>query len=60
MRPTPPACAQGEVPVTAARFDGTIHDFVMLDALANTHAARGAMTIAISTLQDAFRPATAS
>ncbi|GAA1951461.1 alpha/beta hydrolase [Nocardioides panacihumi] len=42
------------VPVTAARFGGIIHDFVMLDALAETHAARGAMTLAISTLRDAL------
>ena len=42
---------RAEVPVTAVRFDGTIHDFVMLDALANTHATRGAMTIAISALK---------
>ena len=60
MRPTRPACVGPRVPVTAARFDGTIHDFVMLDALANTNATRGAMTIAISALQDTFRPATAS
>ena len=28
------------VPVTAVRYQGTIHDFVMLNALAGTHAAR--------------------
>jgi acetyl esterase len=30
------------VPVTSVRYNGTIHDFVMLNALKNTHAARGA------------------
>lgn len=38
------------VPVTAARFQGTIHDFVMLNALAQTTAARGAMLLAIGWL----------
>ena len=30
------------VPVTAVRYEGTIHDFVMLDALRDTLAARAA------------------
>lgn len=30
------------VPVTSVRHNGTIHDFVMLNALRDTHAARGA------------------
>lgn len=34
------------VPVTTVRFQGIIHDFVMLNDLANTEAARGAMTLA--------------
>jgi acetyl esterase len=42
------------VPGTSARFAGTIHDFVMLDALAGTYAARGAMTLAIDTLRRAL------
>jgi acetyl esterase/lipase len=42
------------VPVTAARFQGTIHDFVMLNALAQTSAARGAMALATAWLRDAF------
>ena len=42
------------VPVTAARFQGTIHDFVMLNALAETRATRGAMALAIAWLRDAF------
>ncbi len=45
---------QAGVRVTAARFQGTIHDFVMLNALAETSAARGAMALAISWLRDAF------
>ncbi len=34
------------VRVTAVRFQGIIHDFVMLNALANTAAARGAIALA--------------
>jgi acetyl esterase len=44
----------GGVPVTAARFQGIIHDFVMLNALARTRAARGAMTLAVELLRGAF------
>ena len=39
------------VPVVAVRVGGIIHDFVMLNALADTNAARGAMTLAIATLR---------
>jgi acetyl esterase len=42
------------VPVTAARFQGIIHDFVMFDALADTNAARGAMALAVATLRTAL------
>jgi acetyl esterase len=45
------------VPVTAVRFQGIIHDFVMLNALARTQAARGAMTLAIGTLRQALHKA---
>jgi acetyl esterase len=38
------------VPVTAVRFQGIIHDFVMLNALKDTDAARGAMLLANSWL----------
>jgi acetyl esterase len=34
---------QAGVPVTAVRYQGVIHDFVMLDALADTHAAKAAV-----------------
>jgi len=40
------------VPVTAARFQGIIHDFVMLNSLADTHACRGAMRLANATLRE--------
>jgi acetyl esterase/lipase len=30
------------VPVTSVRYNGTIHDFVMLNALRDTHTARAA------------------
>lgn len=42
------------VPVTGVRFQGTIHDFVMLNALADTKAARGAMTLANAWLREGF------
>ncbi|WP_335871221.1 alpha/beta hydrolase [Bacillus sp. 2205SS5-2] len=40
------------VEVTSVRFQGIIHDFVMLDALANTNAAKGAMLLANSWLSE--------
>jgi acetyl esterase len=42
------------VPVTATRYLGTIHDFVMLNALADTPAARGAVEQAMDFLRNAF------
>ncbi len=42
------------VPVTAARFGGVIHDFVMLNALADTRTARGAVALASSVLREAL------
>ena len=45
---------QAGVTVMTVRFQGTIHDFVMLNALATTEAARGAMTLAIAWLRDYF------
>ena len=42
------------VRVTAVRFQGTIHDFVMLNAQANTGAARGAIALATAWLREAF------
>ncbi|WP_328869011.1 alpha/beta hydrolase [Streptomyces sp. NBC_00287] len=43
------------VAVTAVRFQGIIHDFVMLNALRETHAAEAAITLAIGTLRTALR-----
>ena len=40
--------------VTAVRFQGIIHDFVMLNALKNTAANRAAMTLATSWLREGF------
>ncbi|WP_127496073.1 alpha/beta hydrolase [Paenibacillus glycanilyticus] len=40
------------VRVTQVRFQGTIHDFVMLNALADTAAARGAMLLANAWLKE--------
>ncbi|MFD6186008.1 alpha/beta hydrolase [Streptomyces goshikiensis] len=45
------------VPVTAVRYQGIIHDFVMLNALRGTHAAQAAIELAIGTLRQAFADA---
>jgi acetyl esterase len=42
------------VRVTAVRYNGTIHDFVMLNALADTPATRGAIAQAIGALRGAL------
>ncbi|MFF4836905.1 alpha/beta hydrolase [Streptomyces sp. NPDC001315] len=48
---------QAGVPVTAVRFQGIIHDFVMLNALRETHAAEAAITLAAGTLRAALHTA---
>ncbi|MFC1405607.1 MULTISPECIES: alpha/beta hydrolase [Streptacidiphilus] len=45
---------QAGVPVTATRYQGVIHDFVMLNALRSTHAAEAAITQAIGFLRAAL------
>jgi acetyl esterase len=45
---------QAGVPVTAARYGGIIHDFVMLNALRETHAADAAIRQAIGFLKRAL------
>jgi acetyl esterase/lipase len=45
---------EAEVPVTVTRYAGMIHDFVMLDALAETDAAREAIDQAIHALRTGF------
>ncbi|MET8446752.1 alpha/beta hydrolase [Streptomyces sp. NPDC005209] len=42
------------VPVTSVRYQGAIHDFVMLNALRETHAAEAAINQAIRTLRTAL------
>ncbi|MFH8798677.1 alpha/beta hydrolase fold domain-containing protein, partial [Streptomyces sp. NPDC017936] len=42
------------VPVTAVRYQGVIHDFVMLDALRETHAAEAAIHQAVGVLRTAL------
>ncbi len=42
------------VRVTAVRFQGTIHDFVMLNPLATSAAARGAIALATAWLRERF------
>jgi acetyl esterase len=44
------------VPVTATRYPGTIHDFVMLNAITNTPAARAAIAEANEALRKFFAP----
>jgi acetyl esterase/lipase len=43
------------VPVTATRYQGIIHDFVMVNALRETHAAQAAITQATTVLRTALR-----
>ncbi len=45
---------QAGVTVTAVRYLGTIHDFVMLNELANTPATRSAINLANDNLRKAF------
>jgi acetyl esterase len=45
---------QAGVPVTAVRFQGTIHDFVMLNPLSQSRTARGAITLATVWLRQGF------
>ncbi|GAA2905118.1 alpha/beta hydrolase [Streptosporangium fragile] len=45
---------QAGVPVTAVRYQGIIHDFVMLNALRDTHAADAAIHQAIAALRTAL------
>ncbi|MFD4139208.1 alpha/beta hydrolase [Streptomyces sp. NPDC058572] len=42
------------VPVTAVRYQGIIHDFVMLNTLRDTHAAQAAISQATATLRTAL------
>lgn len=55
-----PTCAyklrEAGVRVTAARFQGSIDDFVMLNALATSAATRGAMSLANAWLRSVFNP----
>ena len=45
---------EASIRVTAVRFQGIIHDFVTLNALANTAAARGAIALATTWLREGF------
>lgn len=47
--------AEAGVRVTAVRYNGTIHDFAMLNPLADTPAARGAIRQAVAALSRALR-----
>ena len=43
-----------DVPVTAVRYDGTVHDFMMLNSLSGSEAARGAIDQATTFLRHAL------
>jgi acetyl esterase len=45
---------QAGVPVTSVRFQGTIHDFVLLNALSATQATRAALLLATGVLRQAL------
>ncbi|MFI0723242.1 alpha/beta hydrolase [Streptomyces sp. NPDC021224] len=45
------------VPVTAVRFQGIVHDFVMLDTLRSTRSAEAAISLAVQTLRSALHAA---
>jgi acetyl esterase/lipase len=42
------------VPVTTVRYDGTLHDFMLLNSLSETRATRAAIAQAIAFLRDAL------
>jgi acetyl esterase/lipase len=42
------------VPVTTVRYDGTVHDFMLLNSLSKTNATRAAITQATAFLREAF------
>jgi acetyl esterase/lipase len=42
------------VPVTTVRYDGTVHDFMLLDSVSGSHAARAATAQAIAFLRAAL------
>lgn len=42
------------VPVTAVRYQGIVHDFVMVNSLHDTHAAKAAIAQAVAMLKEAF------
>ena len=46
--------ANAGVKVTAVRFNGTIHDFVMLNAIADTLPTRSALLLATAKLKEVF------
>ena len=54
-RPTRPSSALPGVPVTTVRYDGTCHDFMLLNALSQTRATRAAIAQATAFLRQAFR-----
>ena len=49
--------AEAGVPVTAVRYNGTVHDFMMLNPITRTPAARGAVAQAIDYLRTVFAAA---
>ena len=48
--------SQARVRVTSVRYNGTIHDFVLLNALAGTPAVRSAIRQASEALRETLHP----
>lgn len=42
------------VPVTTVRYDGAVHDFMMINSLSQSRATRAAVDQAVSLLRDAL------
>jgi acetyl esterase len=47
------------VPVTTVRYDGTVHDFMLLNSLRDTHATRASIAQATAFLREALGTAEA-
>ena len=50
---TAPRSAQAGVPTTSVRYNGTLHDFMMLNPVRSSRAARAAVAQAVHVLREA-------
>lgn len=46
-----------DVPITTVRFEGVIHDFMMLNLLTNTSSTRAGVALAVHALRQGFEGA---